>query len=114
MKVNKNEGEEILKNLDWLIDIQEQYNSAHKSEKQIKAVDWAKHYVRHFFGMGTDNYMTDLYLEVKHLECFAEHITNHDDGNRSLEIRLRILDYIDSLIKYHDELVKEDMKNDES
>lgn len=109
-----NEGKEIIDNIQWLKEIQESENVKKPTEPQIKAINWAEHYVRHFFGMETDDFLTDLYFEIKHLGLFAEHIAKHDKDFSNTEVQLRILDLINSLIKYHNRLAKEDVKNDKS
>jgi len=112
--MDKFEGENIINDLEKYKVFQEKINESAPDSPKNKSLDWAQHYVRHFFGMETDNIMTDLYLEIKHLGYFAEHIDRRDNPCllENYEVQLRILDLINSLIKYHDKLCKEDAKDD--
>lgn len=64
--------------------------------------------------METDNFLTDLYMETRHLSYLAEHITSQDRDFDSLEIVLKITDLSNALMKLHDQLIKEDIENDKS
>lgn len=112
--MDKSDGVKIINDLEKYKVFQEKINEEAVNGPKNKSLDWAQHYVRQFFGMKTDSFMMDLYLEIKHLGFFAEHITDYDDTTNSFEVQLRIHDLINSLIKYHDDHCKEDADNDES
>lgn len=111
----REDGQKYIDSLKELKELQEKLCKDNEGKPYCKAVSFAEHYIRHFFGMETDNYLLDLYYEIDHLCYMKDHISEHDNSEESFELRIRLKDYQNALIKYHEIKLKEAIRgNDKS